>query len=666
MSVPNAVRTEGGPWDLVIRNGNSVMGFITQNPVEIQQVSNVAPNFSTGGDSHFASDAFSQIVMKGFEIGGDREIFEQDDLRYQWQDGKMALHIPGRATLASQWSSVDAGIAPVFRRIIDFIPSHTNFWVVLAESDSLRVMNTNTEVWSSAGTFGNSPSYIFATDQYLFVAFGPSADAVKWDGLGTAAGNFTTMLAGKKATCFGFYQQTLYRSLGNKIEAATSNDGSGWSGTEIKVGWDGTNITDIYEAAGYLVICKPEGLFVYDGSEVYRTIDAHTFRTTTNFVGGTEFHGALYAPIMNGVHKAVITSVRSAVLSNATPRMVGSADKERYGHGTPMAIVSTPDYIYTAFNGGENVYPEVLSYNEFAWHQVYRGTSGDTMAAIGYSRLMGWLIINDGATRRKRLLNAGWSEYPDFATSGQFTTPGLDGGFPTENKIWHSISTKVRGLSSTRTITVDYLLDGTLGTISEVLNANPVNPSEPIEMTFGGAQGQVTGKKLEIRFTFTRDPDDVTVSPEIIGPVIVRGLPRPKALNAGSAVLILDEAHPLRGPYENHTLADAYTLNEAIAFLKNCADSATTLVIIDEWGRRYRAVMTNKGESSRRKAGETEEREDRKVGIKWMEVVSGVSAQQAAPLVINATTSTELLTSEDYQYTGLMYTGIGFTGTGEG
>jgi len=665
MTIPNTVRTQGGPWDLVIRNGTSVMGFLTSNALRKQQISNVAPNFSTGGDSHFASDSFSQIVVKGFEVGGDREVFEQDDLRYQWQDGKVALQVKGRATLASQWSSVDASITPTYRRIVDFMPAHTNYWVVVANGTSLRVMNTNTEAWSSAGTFGASAVHLFATDQYLFIALGSGSDAIKWDGLGTAAGNFTPVLAGKKASMFAFYQETLYRALGNKFEAATSNDGSVWSGTEIKVGYDGTNIEDMYEAAGYLCFCKPEGFFVYDGNDVYRTVDGSDFRAVTNFVGGREWHGAVYAPVLNQMKKMVISSVRSAIISDATPRMVGSVDKERYGHGTPKVVVSTPDYIYVGWTAGENVYPEILSYNEIGWHQIYRGTSGATLHAMGYSRIMGWLMVNDGSTRRKRLSNAGWAEYPDFAETGQFTTPGYDGGFPNENKIWHSISFRVRNLSSTKYIDIDYLLDGTLGTISERLNSVPTNTNEPIEVTFGGANGQVTGKKLELRFTLTRDPSDVTVSPEIIAPIIIRGMPRPKALDAEEVTIVLDENMPLRGVYGDQTMGDAYTVEQAITFLRTCADSATTLVVIDEWGRRRRCIMTNKGEGARRKDGEALNREERNIVVKWMDVLNGLQSETTVPLEVGTITGAAAqTTTADYQYTGLMYTSIGFTGTG--
>lgn len=608
MSIPLSVSGVGGAFDLLMSVNNDVMGFITSRPMRVKQVSTFAPSIRIGGDPAYSNDSYQQMVINGFDSGGDQELFRSDDRRYQWSDGNLALHVEDRITLASKWEESDAGVTALGREILDFNPSTApQPWVVAATGTQLRAFNTTTELWGDVfpGAGDREDFYLFANDQYLFYSFYYNTTSARvagrWDG--SALGSGTAALGGVGATCkcLGWYKQTLYCTSGSNLYAATNNNGSAWS-SAIPVGFSGTNITDIYESNGLLFIAKPEGLYSYDGTTVYKLLDARTTYTTNCFRGMTDWLGALYIPWLNGLHKGAISTAAKISAQDITPRMKGDTAKERYGHGQAIKCFAGPNKLFIALDGGEGTYPELLAYNGIGFHQLYRGTASTTMGAAGYSRTMDWIFINDGnATRRKKVINCGDAEYPNFATYGTMLTPALDAGFPGEQKAYKSLQLEVADLESDAHVNIQYRLDGgSWVTPSQYL----VDSDGVHELILSSSDGHVVGKKIEFKIVVYRG-STATITPVIKMPMIVRLMVIPEAIDAYQCQILVNLTEKLRngnGPLSN----TEKTIEDIIAFINRARDSTYPVIVVDEIGRRFVTKITEKSENwGRRTTGET-------------------------------------------------------------
>jgi len=615
MAPPLSVRTQGGPWDVIYRIGDNAMGFITRGPASRAQVSNTAPRIRVGGDPAYAEGTFDQLVLLGFETGQDLERFDSGDRRVQYQDGNVALYMPGRVTLASQWAKVDTvGAAVTAPRVIDFMPAGKHSYVVIGANDRLRVWDDDDQEWEDQGTFTAPVRHLYANDQYLFASFGADADAMRWDG--TDGGGWTT-LTGIKADAFGWFHEKLIRGFGNKIFFAnTDNNGNSW-GAGTEVGWESTDIEDLFVYNDYLLIAKPEGLYIYDGNEVYQLIDATATRSTGNFVGSTSWQGALYTPWLSTLNKIVITSVRFSTVADITPTMTGDADKERYGHGVPKVAFAGPRQLFIGMNGGEGKYPELLMYNGIGFHQVYRGPSGSTLFAAGYSRLKGWLIVcvSDGVYR-KRIINTALGEYADYAPTGYFITPKLDGGYPDEIKAWRSVTVDAVDVDMDNTIQLYYRADGGPWTLFGTITSEGPN-----EVPLAGADGQVSAREMEFQFKLTRAANDITATPRIELPIVIRLLVSPTAVDAFAETIVVDENQLLRNGAGR--VGDVYTEADMLAFLDRLADTPQTIKRTDEWGRTFRVKVTDKVEEETRDPGRTSR--SMNVSLRMMEMFSGVT-----------------------------------------
>ena len=638
--IPTTVRTAGGPWDVVYEMDGKEMGFITRAPAKRVQVSNTAPRIRVGSDAGYAEGAFDQLVLLGFETGQDLERFDTGERRVQWSDGNVAHYLPGRVTLASKWERVSGGYgtAPSFGRFVDFSTANGNY-ICLPLGTFLFVYDDATGNWvgeNVGGGIGETIKHLYANDQYLFVSLGTAADAWRWDGTLAGTGGWT-QLTGHKADAFGWYHEKLWRALGNEIYPAdSSNDGTSW-GTAVKVGWDSTDITDLYVANDYLLIAKPEGLYIYDETEVYQLVDATIARSVNNFKYGTSFQGALYVPWLAATHKLVITSARSSNISDITPAMAGDEDKERYGHGAPKVMFAGPRHLYIGTDDGEGQYPELLAYTGVGFHQLYRGEAGSTLYAGGYSSLKGWLLVcvSRGSVYdiyRKRIINTGVGEYADYAASGSFITPKLDGGYPDEMKAWRSVTIDAVDVDSEHTVSVSYRAEGTTGWV----HMGTISTPGPNEIMFAGADGQYAAREMELKITLTRGGADITRTPRIEMPIIVRLLVSPTAVDAFNEVLILDENQLLRNGQGK--VSDAYTMLQMLTFLDNLADSPKTIIRTDEFGRRFRVKVTNKTEEETRDPA----RADRSlyVGLRMMEMFSGVTLSDSVDGPVAAVSAT--------------------------
>lgn len=617
MAVPLTVRSAGGPWDVILSFGNRSMGFVARAPAQQTQISNVVPRVRIGSDPGFTEGPLDVIAFPSFSTGGDLERLEAGEERYQWSDGNVALYVDKRVTLASRWEIVDADITPTFFRILDFVTANGDYWCI-AEGDHLRIYDDSGGTYSDeepAAGIAADIVHMFSNDQYLFCACGTGDDAWRWDGDPTTG---WSELTGFKADAFGWYKETLYRGLGNELIPATDNDGTAW-GTAFHVGWDSTDIEDLYEASGYLFIAKKEGLYVYDGTDVYLLIDAYETRATGNFVGGKYWQGALYTPWLSSIYKSVIASVKSSTVSDITPHMLGSEAKERYGHGAPKVIFAGPKKLYIALDNGEGQYPELLSYNGVGFHQVYRGTSGDTLYAAGHSALKGWVLINDGSTRRKRIVNTGLGEYADYAPSGEFYTPIVDAGYPDETKAWVQVEFEAKGCDATHTVAAYYRQDGGAWTAMDTISEDGKH-----QVLFDEAEGQINSREMELRFVLGAPPGDGD-TPRIKLPIGVRCLVTAGAVDAYSEVLELSENQQLRNGYGTVGDDAGYTEGAMREFLNQCRQTAETIIRIDEFGHRTNVKMTDRVLQTEADRSTNEQKSV--ASLRWLELFSGIKSQ---------------------------------------
>jgi hypothetical protein len=356
-------------------------------------------------------------------------------------------------------------------------------------------------------------------------------------------------------------------------------------------------------------------------------------------VGAVSHRGVFYFPVMNTVEKANISGVNSANFAPITPTETGTKDREDYGHGRPVVMFSGPGFPYVAFDDAEGVYPELNFYNDIGWHTAYRGTSGATMYAAGYSRLTGWLIINDGATRRKRLRNTSNAEYPDYALTGSAETAWYDAGLPAMSKAFRDITLNVRDVNADTNVAVYYKVDDEdaawvlIGTIT---NAG-VNT-----LTLRSLQAQVAAKRLKFKFSLTRITGDVTKTPVIEMPIVGTVLPTPEASHAFSDTLIVAEAFPLRDPYP-YEVGNVYTITEMKEFIDELEDTTETITRFDEFGTFRLVKNTDFARQDSLRMGNDPSRETPVISLTFLEVFSGWQRQVDAQVTFTVVIETELV-----------------------
>ena len=640
VNVPLSVRTAGGPFDIILGVGDEYMGFLTSGPAQIKQIASLAEVIRVGGESAYSNEAFSQLILNGFDGGGDREIFEAGDKRSNWSDGKVALGVEGRVTLASRWNESDADVIAEGREIVDFNATTCPQPWVLVPTANLRALNTTTMAWGDVlSSFTRTDFHLFANDQYLFFSFLSSGTryGFRWDGSALLSGYTALGGVGVACKCLGWYKETLYCTVTSNLYPATNNNGSTW-GTAIPVGYVGTSITDLYESNGLLFIAKPEGLFVYDEADVYMLLDAKVTYTLENFKGLCDWLGALYLPWLNAVHKGAVSTVTKMTNTDITPRMKGSTAKERYGHGIPVKMIAGPHRMFMAFNGGEGQYPEVLAHDGVGFQQVYRGQADDQMLAMGYTRQLDWLIINDGSTRIKKMINTGDVEYPDYEETGEFFAPFLDGGYPNELKLWRSITVDVEDCSTDNTVAIYYReTDADAWTLAATITENGQQ-----EIMLDPTHGHVASRKIQFRFVLSRDADDETTTPKIKMPLIVRVMVSPLAIDGYYETIILAMDEILNNGLGK--LSDTgYSQQSMREFLNILRNSPYPVTRIDEEGKVFSVKITDKSESGERPGNDT--RPVRwNAALKYLDMRPGVTRQtDTSGLTITTGTITKTL-----------------------
>jgi hypothetical protein len=345
----------------------------------------------------------------------------------------------------------------------------------------------------------------------------------------TAAGVWTVGPVQRRS--FAVWDEKLWGSLGHQIFSTT--DGTTWSAA-ISVGDSSADIVSMAPFAQRLYIGKEDGLYYYDGSDVYQVIDCRNRLWSGNFCQMAEWEGYLYFNILRRVYKYSETAIQ-----DITPRMYGDLTKETYGYGLPEAFVASPSALYVGFDLAENDYPVVLAYTGQGWHPMWKGASGDTFHGLGYSAELDWLLVNDGNTRYRQLVSMSDMPYPAFAATGALITPRFDGGMPQAPKAIKSILLHTRDCSSDQYIEVQYRKDGE----TDWTLAGQITSSPKEEINLAPLVGAVEVER-DIQFRFILATSTPTLTP-VLEHMACMWLPRPEAVYAYTVSVRLGAPLPL-------------------------------------------------------------------------------------------------------------------------
>lgn len=518
--------TAGKTHDISLAVGSDTYGFMLQQGTALEErVNDFAPTIGSGDNPAFAEGAWRAWEQDNALEGIDQLRVESKNKIY-WSDGNIETTRDGLIQLASAWASSDASKTATAPMIGDFSTNR----VVCVAGTKVRRFDTSLLTWAdSTTTLGASGTFYYPHNTVALVACGSGADFYRSTDLDT----WTQPAAGQKASVFVTWREKVWLGYQNTIKSSSDN-GTTWSAA-INVGDPNTNITNIIVAFNVMFIRKEEALYYYDGTnvvEVYRKINSLYSGNKTLIYHSDGF---MYMGEGTAVKKFSISSGSITNMVDVTPLMWGDANKELYGHGTPVWMFSGPQHLYVGFTGGENSYPEVLAYNGQGWHQVYRGTASATLNAAGYSRLMGWLFLNDGSTRRKKMVTLrDWSD-ADYPSSGEFHTSLFDAILPQMPKGFGAVRVWGRNLSSTRTIAVHYrtTLTGSwtlLGTVDA-----DVYP-DPVTLLFSTSNKAIGSNAAQLRFVLSTDS---AASTPVLLRFSVKYLNRPLTVHAYSMVLTL-------------------------------------------------------------------------------------------------------------------------------
>lgn len=563
--------TAGVTHDVTFGLGSDIFGYLLQQGTAIEEtVNDFAPSIGVGDNPAFAEGSWKAWEQSGAVEGIDQRLFSNKQ-KILYTDGNIEHSRDGLIQLNSQWRSSDAAKTATTRMIIDF----STTFVVAGIGTKIRRFDTSLETWTdSTTTLGASALFLFEWNSLLLVACGAGADFYK----STDCDTFTQPTAGQKATCFCTFKEKIWLGHANNIKS--SADATTWSAA-VAVGDPQTNILDIKVAFNSMFIRKEEALYyTTDGSTIVEVYKNANTKYSGNQTLLYHADGFLYMGEMGTIKKFSISSGSITNLVDVTPNMDGDANKDLYGHGTPIYMWTGPgDVLYCAFNQGENTYPEVLKYNGLGWAQAYRGTGGATMSAGGYSRNMGYIFLNDGATRLRKMVTLKDWPRADYATTGELQTSFFDAQLPQMPKGFGSIRIWARNVTSARYITVYYRLISTDGWTQIGVVMDNVYPN-PVTIPFDTSTKAIGANALQLRFVLTTDS---AVQTPVMTDFSVKYLNRPLNVNGYSMTVNLSEGQVLLG--DNG--AETATMATRIGYLKKIKDSQVPIVYTDRQQIRH-------------------------------------------------------------------------------
>jgi hypothetical protein len=604
--------TAGTTHHVTFEQNDAVYGFMLRDrtPYRVQRADDFAPRISTGTDPALREGIWDAWAQSGAAEGIDQPTVRNLN-KILSSDGNVCLTRNESITLDSAWNSSDASKVATAPMVVDF-PGGTNYLAVCVAT-KVRRFNIASPAWSaSTTTFASNAIWQHWHNAKLFVACG-SGDSIQ---MSTDLDNFSEPAA-QTANCLASWASAHSGTNVNYLVCAigatfklSSDDGATW-GSAITVGDASVNITGLGVAFGLLVIGKEDGIYHYDGTNVVPEMLFPNKRYSGNCRALVYHEGFLYTHILGEVIRLSFSAGGISNTSIITPTKYGDENEELFGHGIPIWIWSGPFSLFVAFDDGASVYPEVLMYTGLGWQQAYKGASGDTMYAGGYSRLASATFINDGATRYRKHANIRDLPYPDYPATGVFTTSDFDGGLPFMYKAFREIAIEAENITSGNgSILVAYSLDKganyvTLGTITE---------SGKTFMQFPGGTA-VASEQIRLRFTITRNSQSSTPRMRRFA---LWALNRPTPIYVYHVDLKLYD-----GQIIMDDTAEIVSTDERLAFLKSAEASKTPVTFSDWHGRSVNAYITKTSSDTLEPRAESDPPEEVYISVDMIEVLQG-------------------------------------------
>jgi len=580
--------TAGLQHDITLTAGGTVYGFqIRKGSYQEERADDFAPRIATGNDPSLREGIWDVWSHNGAP-GGIDQLTLVDRNRIYSSDGNVFLSRSERIMLQAAWNSSDAAVIATAPMFVDFTTASD--LVAGGIGTKVRRYTAATGLWAAstshdpaaAAAFDGNVVWLHQHGSYMFAAldnakvFQRSTDLITW----------TRPAAGQAASCFTTWSKTnsdgtttinLVLGTGATVKLSVDN-GATWP-TTLNVGNPDSNITSLSVGFGLLLIGKEDGFCYYDGVNVVEDLKMPNKKYVSNFRNMVYHEGFLYTHVLGEILKISLSGGGAANMTYITPNKIGSEAKELYGHGVPVAMWSGPSNLYVAFDDGESVYPEVLSYTGQGWQQEYLGTSGDTMYAGGYSRKASQTFINDGASRYRKHPTLRDLPFPDYPATGQYVTSDFDGGLPFMYKAFRYLQVEAENISSGK-IKIEYSLDR--GTNYVALESDVTVDGQTI-LTFPSAE-PIASRSLRLRVTLYRNSS--SSSPRLRR-VAVSFINRPTPIYAFSLDLKLAGGQVIRDQ-----TAEPESMDTLRSFLKGAEASVTPVTFTDMYSHAQKMYIT--------------------------------------------------------------------------
>ena len=565
---------------ITLEQNSALYGFMLRDGrYRVQRADDFAPRISVGTDPSLREGIWDAWAQSGFPEGIDQPTVRNLS-KVLSTDGNIFGGRGESITLDSKWNSSDASKVCTAPMLVD-LATGTDF-IAAGVSTKVRRYNLGADTWTaSTTTFATNVLWLHRHGQYMFAACGSGDSIQRSSDLDT-----WTEPAAQTANCLTTWQSAFSGTNTTYLVCAidatiklSSDNGATW-GSAITVDDANVNITGLGVAFGLLVIGKEDALCTYDGTTVTTEMRFANKRYTGNCRALVYHEGFLWTHILAQVVKLSFSAGGISNMVDVTPVKYGDENEELYGHGVPRWMWSGPFNLYVAFDDGSSLYPEVLMHNGQGWHQVYKGASGDTMYAGGYSRLGSRMLVNDGATRIRRQASLRDLPFPDYPSTGTFTTSDFDGSLPFMYKAYREIAIEAENITTgAGQILVEYSLDKganfvTLGTITS---------SGKTYMQFPGGTA-VSSQNLRLRFTITRNS---TSSTPRMRRFALWVLSRPTPIYVFHVDLKLFDGQDILGD-----AVESVSTDERLAFLLGAEASKTPVTFGDWHGREFNVYIT--------------------------------------------------------------------------
>jgi hypothetical protein len=498
---------EGRQYDILLEraDGATMPFMIVPHSDRRERVNDFAPVISTTGEAQYAEGVWQPWTQKDWRGGLGQEKWDTDEAARFYEAENVETRLQGKVMLQTAVSTADLHPAA---QPVDFAG-----YIYMRATATYNLRRYQSGVgWGGFGIFDAPVTDMLVYGSYLFLAIGPDHDAQTVNSAGSAG------FCGAHRTHWAAWDEKLWGSLGHQIFATT--DGSTWE-SAINVGDSSTVITSMRPFAQRLYIGKEDGLYYYDGADVYQMIDCRNRLWSGNFAEMAEWEGYLYFNILRQIYK-----YSESAIVDITPAMYGTLDKESYGYGVPKSFVAAPAALYVGFDLAENSYPCVLTYTGEGWHPMWKGVDGQEFHGMGYSPEHDLLLLNNGYTKTRQLPSMSDLPCAPFAATGALITPRFDGNMPIVPKAMKSVTLHTRGCNEAQKITVQYRKDGD----EEWTTAGDVtsSPQGEIALAPGAGALEVTS---DIQFRFILSTSSPNLTP-VLEHIAALWLPRPAAVYA--------------------------------------------------------------------------------------------------------------------------------------